>query len=63
MRRLTKSLAFIAAILCGMNGVVFTYCGFVALSQGNMESVAKSVTLVGILTIAEILCILELTRE
>jgi len=60
---IVKFLAAIAAILCAVNMVVFWYCGFVAFQQGNMENVAKSAMLVAVLAFAEILCILELTRE
>lgn len=63
MEMIVKILAAIAAVLCAANCVLFTYCGFVALQQGNMENVAKSVMLVAVLTFAEVLCILELTRD
>jgi len=58
-----KILTFIAAVLLAMNGMLFTCCGLAALQQGNIENVAKSVSLVAVVMIAEILCIMELTRN
>jgi len=60
---ITKILAIIAVVLCGAASTFFTCCGLVAISQGSMENVAKSAVLVCVLTFAEILCIMELTRE
>ena len=63
MEMIVKILACLALILCGVSSTFFAACGFAAFYQDNMESVAKSAMLVGVLMLAEVLCILELTRN
>jgi len=60
---IVKILLAIAAVLCTVNGTIFTYCGFVALAQGSMENVAKSAALVALMVGIEILCLVNLTNE
>lgn len=52
---IVKILVFIAAVLGTANSLLFTYCGFVALQQGNIENVVKSVFLVLLMAVAIIL--------
>ncbi len=60
---IVKILAFITAVLCTANCMFFTYCGFVALQQGSIEHVVKSIFLVFLMAVVIILCVLELTSE
>jgi len=59
---IVKILCTIAAVLCAVNGTFFTVCGFIALQQGNMENVAKSVMLVLLMALTEFICIVNLNE-
>ena len=60
---IVKILAAIAAMLLIPVIVLFAYMGGLAIIVSNMVALAKCVTFLGIMIMAEILCILELTRE
>jgi len=60
---IVKILACLALMLCAVSGTFFAACGWAAFYQGNMENVTKSVVLVVVIVLAEILCILELIQN
>lgn len=60
---IVKLLATLAALLLLPTMVLFAYMGMLAAVAGNMVALAKCFTLLGILLVAEILCVSELIRN
>jgi hypothetical protein len=63
MQRLIKILTALVALLLLPNIVLLAYLGMLAAMAGDMVNLAKGITILSVLIVAEVLCILELTRN